>query len=146
LQVYILEKFDKKQKIKYENAANIFYQTMSSIRTVFSLSIEPVMDVKFQNALEKPYKIGIKKAIIIGSTAGFLEGLSYLTKAVTFWYGSKLVSDGTLNLNTMLIVWTLVIFCTSSALQVLSTIPYYSKSKQAVNSLLKIINLPKKIE
>jgi ABC-type multidrug transport system fused ATPase/permease subunit len=42
----------------------------------------------------------------------------------------------------MLIVWTLIIFCTTSASQVLATIPYYSKSKQAIKSIQNMINLP----
>ncbi|RIA92954.1 P-loop containing nucleoside triphosphate hydrolase protein [Glomus cerebriforme] len=142
LQGYVLQKYEKSRKLASEDAANSFYQTISSLRTVFSLAIEPAMEGKFQTALEKPFKIGVKKAFVSGFTTGFLDSLSYLTKVMTFWYGARLVSDGTYDLQKMLIVWTLVIFCTTSASQMLATIPYYAKSKQAVKTINKIINLP----
>ncbi|RIA92106.1 P-loop containing nucleoside triphosphate hydrolase protein [Glomus cerebriforme] len=142
LETYLLQKYELKQKVAMEAAANEFYQGISSVRTVFSLSIEKVMENKFQEALRKPFLIGVRKAFISGASTGFLEGLSYFTKALTFWYGAQLVSQGIYDLQRMLTVWTLVIFCTASASQVLSTIPYYSKSKQAIKSIQKIINLP----
>ncbi|CAI2165782.1 1922_t:CDS:1 [Funneliformis geosporum] len=139
---YILQKYDSKQKIAIEAAANEFYQAISNIRTVYSLAVESVMESKFQTALQRPFLIGVKRAFISGLSAGFLEGLTYLTKAITFWYGAQLVSQGVYDLKTMLTVWTLVIFCTSSASRILSTIPYYSKCKQAIKSIQYIINLP----
>ncbi|EXX52002.1 uncharacterized protein OCT59_000541 [Rhizophagus irregularis] len=142
LEGYILQKYELKQKIATETAANEFYQGISSVRTVYSLSIEKIIEDKFQEALQKPFLIGIRKAFISGASTGFLEGLSYFTKALTFWYGAQLVSQGTYDLQKMLIVWTLVIFCTTSASGVLSTVPYYSKSKQAIKSIQKMINLP----
>src|SRR5436190_12834283 len=99
------------------------------------------MEGKFQASLEHPFKIGVKKAFICGVTSGFLDSLSYFTKALTFWYGAQLVSNGTYDLQRMLIVWTLVIFCTTSSSQMLATIPYYSKSKQAIKTINNIINL-----
>ncbi|GES79406.1 multidrug resistance protein 1 [Rhizophagus clarus] len=142
LEGYVLQKYELKQKIATETAANEFYQGISSIRTVYSLSIENIMENKFHEALQKPFLIGVRKAFISGTSTGFLEGLSYFTKAITFWYGAQLVSQGIYDLQKMLIVWTLVIFCTTSASEVLSTVPYYSKSKQAIKSIQKIINLP----
>ncbi|CAJ0645675.1 8754_t:CDS:1 [Entrophospora sp. SA101] len=142
IQVYVLQKYERMQKSSYENASNVFYQTISSVRTVFCLAVENAMLLKFHDSLRRPYIIGIRKAVISALTAGFIEGLSYLTKAVTFWYGAQLVANGTYNLSTMLTVWTLVVFCTSSATQMLATIPYYAKSKQAAKSISKIINLP----
>jgi ATP-binding cassette subfamily B (MDR/TAP) protein 1 len=142
LQGFILQKYEKSQKLATEDAANSFYQTISSLRTVFSLAIESAMENKFQSSLEKPFKIGVKKAFICGFTSGFLECLSYFTKVVTFGYGAKLVSDGVYDLRTMLVVWTLVIFCTTSASQMLATIPYFAKSKQAIKTIEKIIHLP----
>nr|CAG8460076.1 10588_t:CDS:2 [Entrophospora candida] len=142
IQVYVLQKYERMQKSSYENASNVFYQTISSVRTVFCLAVEKAMLLKFHDSLRRPYIIGIRKAVISALTAGFIEGLSYLTKAVTFWYGAQLVANGTYNLSTMLTVWTLVVFCTSSATQMLATIPYYAKSKQAAKSISKIINLP----
>ncbi|CAI2161842.1 17921_t:CDS:1 [Funneliformis geosporum] len=141
-QGFILQRYEKRQKVATEDATNSFYQTISSIRTVFSLAIEPAMESKFQVALEKPYKIGVKKAFLCGVTSGFMDALSYFTKALTFWYGARLVSDGTYDLKTMLSVWTLVIFCTTSASQMLATIPYYAKSRQAVKSINYILQLP----
>ncbi|CAG8441320.1 14167_t:CDS:1 [Funneliformis mosseae] len=138
----ILQKYDSKQKIATETAANEFYQAISNIRTIYSLAIESVMESKFQTALERPFLIGIKRAFISGLSAGFLDGLTYLTKAITFWYGAQLISQGVYDLRKMLTVWTLIIFCTSSASRILSTIPYYSKCKQAIKSIQYIINLP----
>ncbi|CAG8619284.1 15674_t:CDS:2 [Acaulospora morrowiae] len=142
LQGYVLQKYEKKQKLASEEMSNLFYQTISSIRTVFSLAIESAMEEKFQSALKVPYMIGIRKAFFGGFTTGLLDAFQYFSKAITFWYGAHLVSQGIYDLQKMLIVWTLVIFCTTSASQMLATIPYYAKSKQAAKSIAKILNLP----
>ncbi|CAG8697146.1 11395_t:CDS:1, partial [Dentiscutata heterogama] len=141
LQAYVLQKYEKNQKVANEEAANLFYQMVSSIRTVFSLAIERAMQEKFQIALSVPFKIGVRKAFVCGLTSGLLESFSYFSKALTFWYGAQLVSQGTYDLKTMLQVWTLVIFCTTAASQMLATIPYFAKSKQAGKSVARILSL-----
>ncbi|KAF0388106.1 P-loop containing nucleoside triphosphate hydrolase protein [Gigaspora margarita] len=141
LQGYVLQKYEKKQKAANEEAANLFYQMVSSIRTVFSLAIERAMDEKFQEALNVPFKIGVRKAFVCGFTSGLLDSFSYFSKAITFWYGAQLVAQGTYDLKTMLQVWTLVIFCTTAASQMLATIPYFAKSKQAGKSVARLLSL-----
>ncbi|CAG8521893.1 9323_t:CDS:1 [Scutellospora calospora] len=141
LQAYVLQKYEKKQKVANEEAANLFYQMVSSIRTVFSLSIEKAMEEKFQFSLKVPYEIGFRKALICGFTLGLLESFNYFSKAITFWYGAQLVFQGIYDLKTMLQVWTLVIFCTTAASQMLATIPYFAKSKQAGKSVARLLSL-----
>ncbi|CAG8433422.1 1771_t:CDS:2 [Diversispora eburnea] len=141
IQGYILQRYEKKQKHASEAAANSFYQTISSIRTVFALAVENVMTVKFQTALVIPYKIGIKKAFISGFIAGLLDAFLFFSKALTFWYGAKLVSQGSYDLQKMVTVWSLIIFCTSAASQMLSeSIALVGKSgngKSTVATLLQ---------
>ncbi|KAG9306752.1 hypothetical protein G9A89_005652 [Geosiphon pyriformis] len=141
-QGFILQRHEKKRKLAGEDAANAFYQTMSSVRTVYSLSIESAMQKKFNLALQKPYNIGMRKALICGLCSGMLEALGYFTKAITFYYGGHLVSEGTYDLKRMLTVWTLIIFCTTSASTILTTIPYFARSKQAGKALCQIMSLP----
>ncbi|CAG8674586.1 4081_t:CDS:2 [Cetraspora pellucida] len=141
LQAYVLQKYEKRQKAANEEAANLFYQTVSSIRTVFALAVEKAMEEKFQDALEVPFQIGVRKALICGLTSGLLESFNYFSKAMTFWYGAQLVSQGIYDLKTMLQVWTLVIFCTTAASQMLAAIPYFAKSKQAGKSVARILSL-----
>ncbi|GBB85945.1 hypothetical protein RclHR1_12390007 [Rhizophagus clarus] len=65
LEGYVLQKYELKQKIATETAANEFYQGISSIRTVYSLSIENIMENKFHEALQKPFLIGSLKEFMI---------------------------------------------------------------------------------
>ncbi|CAG8518715.1 1285_t:CDS:2 [Paraglomus brasilianum] len=142
LQGYILEKYEKKRKSSDEDAANAFYQAIASIRTVFSLCIESAMLKKYDEALQKPYRVGVRKAAVNGFFYATMEGLQYVTKGVTFWYGAILIIRGDYDLERMLIVWTLVIFCTNAASQMLQTIPYLTKSKTAARSIAQILSLP----
>ncbi|CAG8522855.1 5379_t:CDS:2 [Ambispora gerdemannii] len=125
----ILQKFESERKKSIEEASNAFYQR---------IRLE-----EYKMALQVPYDIGVKKALVVGSFSGLLEAVGYFTKALTFWYGAHLIVQGTYDLKTMLTVWTLVIFCTTSAGTILTTIPYYEKSKQAGKSLCQIMSLPK---
>ncbi|CAG8590612.1 5529_t:CDS:2 [Paraglomus occultum] len=142
LQGYTLEKYEKKRKSSDEDAANAFYQAIASLRTVFSLGIESAMLKKYDDALQKPYKVGIRKAALNGFFYAMMEGLQYVTKGVTFWYGALLIIRGDYDLEKMLIVWTLVIFCTNAANQMLQTIPYLTKSKTAARSVAQLLSLP----
>ncbi|CAG8501578.1 8174_t:CDS:2 [Ambispora leptoticha] len=142
LQRKFLQKYESQRKKSLEDASNAFYQTISSIRVVYSLSIERIRLEEYKMALLVPYDIGLRKALVVGFFSGLIEAVGYFTKALTFWYGAHLVIQGTYDLNRMLTVWTLVIFCTTSASTILATIPYYEKSKQAGKTLCQIMSLP----
>lgn len=52
--------------------------------------------VKLRQALS----VGIKKGVVTGGGMGTIMFVMFCTYALAFWYGSKLISDGTKNATT----------------------------------------------
>ena len=52
---------------------------------------------KLQDAL----KVGLKKGVITGLGVGLLMFVMFGSYALAFWYGSKLIADGTKNSTSM---------------------------------------------
>lgn len=66
-------------------------QVLSGIRTVASLSSEPIELKRYGGFLDGAYKAGIKEGIVKGIGNGMLFTSFYLSYALAFWFGTKQV-------------------------------------------------------
>jgi len=71
-------------------------EVLGNIRTVVSLGLEPSSCAKFSLLLDEPMRSGERDAQINGLAVGFSSFIVYATYAFAFWYGGKLVDDGSI--------------------------------------------------
>ncbi|KAF4323682.1 hypothetical protein BBO99_00001481 [Phytophthora kernoviae] len=71
-------------------------EVLGSIRTVVSLGLERSACEKFAMLLDEPMKSGERDAQVNGLTVGFSSFIVYATYAFSFWYGGRLVDEGSI--------------------------------------------------
>ncbi|KAG7392512.1 ABC transporter B member 10 [Phytophthora pseudosyringae] len=71
-------------------------EVLGNIRTVVSLGLERSSCEKFSVLLEEPMKSGERDAQVNGLAVGFSSFIVFATYAFVFWYGGKLVNDGSI--------------------------------------------------
>ncbi|XP_077473724.1 bile salt export pump [Stigmatopora argus] len=77
----------------YAKAGAVADEVLSSIRTVAAFGGENKEVKRYDQNLVDAQNWGVKKGAIIGIFQGYLWCIIFLTYALAFWYGSKLVID-----------------------------------------------------
>jgi ATP-binding cassette subfamily B (MDR/TAP) protein 1 len=126
-----------------ENAGVIFSETFTSISTVRALTLESYFRKKHLLSTEIALKLGVKRAVILGSLFGLAESAPMFLTALVFYYGSVLIANGEFSLEAIFQVFTLLLFSLSSVNVILCSIPQMSLSRDAANRILRLAGLPK---
>ncbi|XP_061547459.1 bile salt export pump [Phycodurus eques] len=77
----------------YAKAGAVADEVLSSIRTVAAFGGEDKEAERYDRNLVEAQNWGVKKGAIIGIFQGYLWCIIFLTFALAFWYGSKLVIE-----------------------------------------------------
>lgn len=80
----------KKSRAEYAKANTVIEQALSSIKTVYSFTLEKRIVEKYSVILERTAKLGVRMGIAKGLAVGS-TGLSFAIWAFLAWYGSRLV-------------------------------------------------------
>ncbi|ETP10275.1 hypothetical protein F441_14047 [Phytophthora nicotianae CJ01A1] len=71
-------------------------EVLGNIRTIVSLGLEKASCERFSALLDEPMKSGERDAQINGLAIGFSSLIIFATYSFVFWYGGKLVNDGSI--------------------------------------------------
>eukprot|EP01117_Protostelium_nocturnum_P020873 TRINITY_DN965_c0_g1_i1.p1 TRINITY_DN965_c0_g1~~TRINITY_DN965_c0_g1_i1.p1 ORF type:complete len:1273 (-),score=506.95 TRINITY_DN965_c0_g1_i1:247-4065(-) len=88
-------KFQTEGQNAYAEAGAIAEQALGGIRTVFSFSLQKRFQERYEVKLEKAKIENTKSGLIIGLGFGVLIFFLFSSYGLAFWYGAKLVADGT---------------------------------------------------
>ena len=126
------------------SANAIFTETFSNIRTVRALTLESYLSKKYTRAISKALKVGVKRSAYSGFFFGLSEcGILFVT-ALIFYYGAVLVSTGSYTTDTILTVFTMLLFSMSQANNVIAFVPQINSSRDTATRLLRLAFLPYK--
>ena len=133
---------------QYSAAGGLATEALGSIRTVSALNAQPAIISKYRLYLIEAMKVGIIKGRNIGLGNGSVFGSCFLTYALGFWYGGKLVADdidakcvgdACLTGGKILSVFFSVIMGSIALGQVAPPLTAFSTAKASVAPLLDII-------
>ncbi|KAJ5090795.1 hypothetical protein N7532_009479 [Penicillium argentinense] len=129
------------------NAANslvfeIFDETFSEIRTVRTLTLEGYFHHKHLNAVSNSLTVGLKRAIYTGLLFGMVESTVIFASALIFYYGGALVGYE-YDVNSVMMVFSMLLFSIGYAAQILSWIPQINTSREIASKLLRLAALPR---
>ena len=68
-------------------------ESVGSIRTVASLTKEMAVYKQVETKLWTPYKKHLRSSFVSCLVFGLTTGLHYISFAVAFWYGARLLRD-----------------------------------------------------
>ena len=82
---------------QYAAAGGLATESLGAIRTVTALNAQPDVISRYRVFLFKAMQVGIIKGFKVGLGNGSVFGACFLTYALGFWYGAKLVADSVNN-------------------------------------------------
>lgn len=88
---------DQKNKAAHEASAHLACEAAAAIRTVASLTREEDCVELYSQSLEQPLRQSGKSAIWSTMLFAVSQAMSFFVIALVFWYGAKLVAEGTIN-------------------------------------------------
>nr|QUF59434.1 ATP-binding cassette transporter Abcb1-1 [Brachionus angularis] len=147
LQTQMLTGFSKKDKEILEEAGKFTIEAISNIRTVAIFNKEVYFKKKYEEKLDTPLKAAIRSANIFGFMLGFTSSIIFYAMAAAFSLGAHLVKNklfGT-NFESIMLVFSCIIFGAQSVGQAASLMPDYAKAKAAINSMFALFERVPKI-
>lgn len=104
---------DAKIKKAHQGAAARAVEAAASIRTVASLTREESCIADYETSLKEPAKISHKTAFVGNILFSLSQSFMFGVIALAFWYGSKLLLDGTYESSAFFTILIAVVFVSS---------------------------------
>lgn len=121
--LYALTRWFEAVNGKWENKSNqagevigfVFAEAVSNIRIVRSLTLEPHFRGKYAGAIQRAFRVGLKKALLSGILFGVSDSAIVFVTALIFYYGAVLVCSGKNSVGNVITVLTMLLFSISAA-------------------------------
>eukprot|EP00475_Leptophrys_vorax_P008988 TRINITY_DN1588_c0_g1_i1.p1 TRINITY_DN1588_c0_g1~~TRINITY_DN1588_c0_g1_i1.p1 ORF type:complete len:1318 (-),score=422.18 TRINITY_DN1588_c0_g1_i1:240-4193(-) len=81
----------------YGAAGAVVEEVLGGVRTVQSFAAQDYECERYHEQLKIAEKFGVKKGQVIGALYGGVYAVMFLSYALSFWYGGKLIMDNTIN-------------------------------------------------
>ena len=111
---FYYSKLTAKSQDTYAHAGSIAEQAFAGIRTVYSFSLQGRFSSRYDKELDKACAIGCKRGVVLGVQIGLFMFVIFSTYALSFWYGGKLVSEGTMTGDIVMVVFFAMMMGTQS--------------------------------
>jgi len=137
---------------RWENKSNeagsitnsIFTEMFSNIRTVRALTLESYFRKKHTKAVARTLNVGIKRSAYSGLFFGLSDSGVIFATALIFYYGAVLASSHTYSTDSILTVFTMLLFSIANANGIIAYIPQINSSRATATQLLRLAHLPYK--
>lgn len=134
-------RWETKTNTAEEIVGEIFVDTFTDIKTIRAFTLESYFHQKFCSAIKDARSIGRRRALISGILYGLSDSAIQFFTPMIFWYGAVLVKHNEWPVKSVLIVISLLLFCTANANGVVAQIPEISSSADTANRLLRLANM-----
>jgi ATP-binding cassette, subfamily B (MDR/TAP), member 1 len=106
------------------------------------LTLESYFHKKHNKATSAALIVSIKRASYCGFFFGASDSAIKFVSALVFWYGAKVVQEGSFSVKSIRTVFSMLLFSTANANAVIAYIPQISSSADTATRLLWLSNLP----
>ncbi|KAI9205902.1 P-loop containing nucleoside triphosphate hydrolase protein [Polychytrium aggregatum] len=138
--IRIISKFTGKGQNAYADAGAVAEQVISGIRTVYSFSLQQRFTEKYDKELAKAEVSDIKKGQAIGLGFGSFMLVMFCTYGLAFWYGSRLVLQGELAGQDVLVVFFAMIMGAMSLIILPTNLAAVSNARGAAYKIYSVID------
>lgn len=139
--VWVLTSLEEKSKTTYSESGDYACESVSSVRTVASLTKEQFVCNVYAKAVEnqvKQSRISLtRSALLFGLSQGLTPGIMGLG----FWYGASLIRMGKSDAYGFFSAFIAVVFGAQSAGQIFSYAPSMGKARQASKNIAQIFDI-----
>ncbi|KAG2226169.1 hypothetical protein INT45_003314 [Circinella minor] len=86
-----------------EQSGEVAGEAIKEIRTVQALNKQGHFETKFDRALDRPHKLAMRKAYMSSVGYALQQGINMYTNAVAFYAGVRLMDDGKIDFEAMIV-------------------------------------------
>lgn len=137
----VSEKWESHSNSAAEDAATIFTETFTNIKTVRALTLERRFVDKYIEATNHTLRIGFQRSFYSGFFFGLSDSAEFFSTALIFYIGAVLVKSGA-SVPYVVQVFTMLIFAVTSLGSILGFIPQIGSSKDTASRILHLAQLP----
>ncbi|OTA58872.1 P-loop containing nucleoside triphosphate hydrolase protein [Hypoxylon sp. EC38] len=127
------ERMDAVASAQFSASASTVSESVMAIRTVSSLAIENRVLQKYTDALDVAIRKTSRSMFNTMLWFSFTQAIEYFILALGFWWGSKLISQGDINLYQFIVSFMGVYFSAQASGQLFSYSSSFSKGNDAAN-------------
>ncbi|CAF1466644.1 unnamed protein product [Adineta ricciae] len=127
-----------KDKKALENASKVAVEVIQNIRIVVQLTKEDHFFNIYSQCFTTSYRSSIRRAHIFGIFFSLNNSIGYFITATMFSFGSTLVSNGTISLEDLLLVYNCILFSTEHVILSAALIPDYGKATVAAENIMEL--------
>ena len=120
LQTGLVARCELRNKRAREEVSQCYYDAISNIRAIRSMSFESTFRSRFEDAANEALLTGLRGALVEGCTQGIASGLIYLAEALLFYVGAVLIAEGSYSYLQMVEVLNLVVFSVTIGSQLMA--------------------------
>ncbi|KAF2486640.1 P-loop containing nucleoside triphosphate hydrolase protein [Neohortaea acidophila] len=137
----VSEKWEKLSNDASDDAAAIFTETFTNIKTVRALTLEQRFIDKYTKATDYALRIGFRRAFFAGFFYGLADSAGNLSIAMIYYVGAWLVTRGA-SAESIVEVFVLLVFAITNLNAILEYIPQITASKDLASRVLRLAQLP----
>lgn len=115
VRIRLVFKLDDDTASRFANSASIAAEAVSAIRTVASLAMETEVLSRYEDSLRSIAKTSVKSLVGTMFWYALSQSISFLSMALGFWYGGRLISFGEYTPQQFYTVFVAVIFSGEAA-------------------------------
>ncbi|KAJ3065463.1 (ABC) transporter [Rhizoclosmatium hyalinum] len=136
----LLSKLTTKGQDAYAEAGAVAEQVISGIRTVYSFSLQSRFAAKYDVKLDIAQKADQRRGITLGVGFGCFMMIMFMTYSLAFWYGTRLVIQGTMGGQDVLITFMALMLGSMALTQVPANLAAVSSARGAAHKIFATID------
>ncbi|RKU41651.1 hypothetical protein DL546_002293 [Coniochaeta pulveracea] len=143
VRIQLESRLDKETASRFANSASVAAEAVSAIRTVASLTMENEVLAKYEDSLRYVTRASAKSLVRTMFWYALSQSISFLSMALGFWYGGRLISFNEYTSQQFYTVFVAVIFSGEAAA---SLFQYTSSITQAQGAANYVFNLRRQVD
>ncbi|KAI8142620.1 P-loop containing nucleoside triphosphate hydrolase protein [Fennellomyces sp. T-0311] len=137
---YSYTKYTQTAQDTYAQAGSIAEQVFGGIRTVYAFSLQERFAKRYDVELEKACATGSRRGLVLGVQMGVFIFILFCTYGLSFWYGAKLVDEGTVTGATVLVAFFAMLVGTMSLLSLPMNLAAVASACGAAHRIFGVID------
>ncbi|KAJ3958572.1 hypothetical protein N0V92_004845 [Colletotrichum tropicale] len=143
MQIRVLSRFEEKHAGAYAQAVGITVESVNSIKTVATLSLEHEVLGQYKRALKGPKREIISASAIANIWLAIANSTGNIIYAFAYWWGSKQIVEGRATQTQFLIILVAMLVGAQLWGQMFSLAPEVTRARMAASRIFSLLDLDK---